>query len=236
MGGIFVFSCEESIPIQDISEALRELWSSCGRGMIPASVVLVDPSYEILEEISTLDSFSERLVQIKNEFGDLISFWIGPKWGPTENERCLENLGEKILNYIYSPPSFSEEFYSIFPKKLLPRKEILVKWLEKILPLSNWDYDKELSIITQEGLYIINPVSNRVYLIPKNCQLCRDKCSWVRRYVCIDLEGWKGWNNCELTDKELLFLSKAWIIANNKYNNSVKEKIEAAIQTPCVKY
>ncbi len=235
-GGVFIFPFSSpEIPIQSIRDALRELWNSCGRGAIPALIVLVNPMTETVGEIDKLEQYSERLVQLKNEFGDLVSFWITPKQGLTENRNCLVHLGEKIIEYINNPLSLSNEFGKIFPKKSLPRKEILLQWLEKILPISSWDFEKNLTIVSPLGLYKINPLSTRVYLTPKKCQKCKNKCSMAQRYVCIDLEGWKGWNNCDLNDIELLLLTKVWTIANNKYNTSIQKKIKAALKIPCSK-
>ncbi|MFX0212161.1 MAG: hypothetical protein ACFFDT_39675 [Candidatus Hodarchaeota archaeon] len=235
MGGIFVFPYETELQVQEIREALRELWRSCGRGVIPTLIVLLDPKSETCGEINDPENYSNGLTQLKNEFGELVSFWISSNWDSVENERCLSCLGERIIQFIYNPPMLPNEFNEIFPKKLLPRKKLLLQWLEKTLPISIWDFEKELSIVSQQGLFTINPISLRVYLTPKKCQNCETKCSWKQRYVCIDLEEWRGWNNCDLTEKELLFLAKAWVIATGSYNRSVKRKINKALSAPCVR-
>lgn len=194
---------------------IEEIYKYCGE--IPVLVIIVDEKDK--EEIAL-------------EYGD--SFVDSPIKG-------LEILTQKIFDrdveptYLRLPYSVLPPYSQLLDRRRLENLTIIplnVPIVKEILEAMGFKAENDEIILKDEkAIYTVDLRNGEVYVEPVQCENCERDCV-KKEKLCMVLAT-SGWSSSpELSQADLLLISKVYAIANKEIPPDVQEKIDEILNCP----
>ncbi|MGQ9722142.1 MAG: hypothetical protein ACUVXA_12570 [Candidatus Jordarchaeum sp.] len=200
----------------EASKYIEEIYKYCGE--IPVLVIVIEEksSEELAKKYSesflkdplqSLEIISERIFDKKAEpFYLRLSYSVLPSYAQLLSQRRLENLTTVPINV----PLIKETLESM-GFMVNENNEVLLK--------------------NEKAIYTVDLKTGDVYVGPKYCANCDRDCV-KREKVCMVLAT-SGWaSSPDISQSDLLIISKVYAIANDELPPDVREKINEILYCP----
>ncbi|MHA1377240.1 MAG: hypothetical protein ACTSRG_02550 [Candidatus Helarchaeota archaeon] len=195
--------CFDSSTLNDIKAYLKELHQSSKR-KLPILYVYIKEGEQISRNFIKEDRNVIRFVNIHEALS-----WFAQNMVNYQdiNETGYLEINLHDLAEVSFPPDIS--FDISHPEKLKP----IIKKMGFLVSDDEFVY-----ILKEKSLFSVNLLNASVKMYPLICESCKNQCK-KEKNICIILDS-KGWSSIpDLSQKDLLILSKIYALANISYED-----------------